>query len=94
MLKNRKSQLSITMIITAIIGLIILVVIVLMLTGNLGAFGAGVSEAGSCANTCNGLGSPAIPPFQNAVKESCKGPLKYLGTGFDDAPNGCCCVFP
>ena len=92
MLKNRKSQLSITMIITAIIGLIILVVIVLMLTGNLGAFGAGVSEAGSCANTCNGLGSTS--PFQNYAKDRCKGPLKYLGTGFDDAPNGCCCVFP
>ena len=56
MLKNRKSQLSITMIITAIIGLIILVVIVLMLTGNLGAFGAGVGEAGSCATVCGAAG--------------------------------------
>jgi hypothetical protein len=47
MLKNRKSQLSITMIITAIIGLIILVVIVLMLTGNLGGFSKGTEE-GEC----------------------------------------------
>ncbi len=91
MLKNRKSQLSITMIITAIIGLIILVVIVLMLTGKLGGFSKGVGEAGSCANTCKALGSTS--PFQNVVKTSCEGPLKYLGTGFDDAPNGCCCWF-
>ena len=92
MLKNRKSQLSITMIITAIIGLIILVVIVLMLTGKLGGFSKGVGEAGSCANTCKALGSPFTPSFQNTVKESCVGPLKYLGTGFDDADIGCCCA--
>ena len=45
MLKNKKSQLSITMIIAAIIGLIILVVIVLMLTGKLGIFGEETESA-------------------------------------------------
>jgi hypothetical protein len=39
------------------------------------------------------LGSPFTPSFQNAGKRSCGGSLKYLGTGFDDAPIGCCCKF-
>ena len=54
MFKNNKSQLSITMIITAIIGLIILVAIVLMLTGKLGGFDEGVTKiSGDITKTCD-----------------------------------------
>ena len=61
MLKNRKSQLSITMIITAIIGLIILVVIVLMITGKFGSFGEGTESASeSNKKTCEELGGAPL----------------------------------
>jgi len=53
MLKKRNAQgMSIKIIIVAIIGLIILAAVVMMLSGNLGAFGGGIEAVGDPLKTC------------------------------------------
>ena len=96
--RKRKSQLSITMIITAIIGLIILVVIVLMLTGKLGAFGEGTSRASGCETICKTIGMDDLI-ITDQTETWCKGATmsgkkyKYMpGTYSDvDEDKVCCC---
>ncbi len=92
MLKNRKSQLSITMIITAIIGLIILVAIILMLTGKLGAFGEGTSEASGCETVCKAIGKVKHTTDQ-ATAAACKDTAKgqYIFGDYSDVSTGVCC---
>jgi len=91
MLKNRKSQLSITMIITAIIGLIILVVIVLMLTGNLGAFGEGTSEASGCETVCKAIGKVKHTTDQANAAECKTAKGQYIFGDYSDVSSGVCC---
>ena len=94
--KNNKSQLSITMIITAIIGLIILVAIILMLTGKLGAFGEGVESVVSCENNCKSIG---WEKSSTIVKTDCTSTAthkkKIISGKYSDIPEGatnvCCC---
>lgn len=56
MFKKRGQGLSITVIVTAVIGLIVLVVIIAVLTGKLGGFSKGVDAAGGCDNICKAAG--------------------------------------
>ncbi|MDP6647791.1 MAG: hypothetical protein QGH34_00150 [Candidatus Woesearchaeota archaeon] len=84
--KKRKSQLSITMIIVAIIGLIILVVIVLMLTGNLGGFSEGAKK--ECADACKAMARVVA----DVAKVSCGAVWVGDKEDFGGVAEGCCCV--
>jgi hypothetical protein len=55
-MKNKNGISGITLIVSAVIGLIIIVVVVMMVTSKLGAFGKGVDKAGDTAKTCEEQG--------------------------------------
>jgi len=54
--KNKKSDMSIALIVTAVIALIILVVIIAILSGKLGSFSRGAEEANTCDSLCKSAG--------------------------------------
>ena len=88
---NKKAQgLSVTTIIVAIIGLIILVAIILMLTGELGAFGEGTSEASGCETVCKAIGKVKhTTETSDAECKNAKG--QYIFGDYSDVSSGVCC---
>jgi hypothetical protein len=100
---NLKKGISgITLIVSAVIGLIIIVVVVMMITGKLGAFGKGVDEAFTCENTCNALGHDFSGTGLTTLNSrDCKNLLKgkivpgkfsdIPDTNSDGDPVICCC---
>src|SRR3989338_5007561 len=54
--KNKKSEMSIGLIVAAVTGLIILVVVIVMIGGKFGAFGKGANEQSNIAKACSEQG--------------------------------------
>ena len=92
MLYYKKSQqMSIGIIIAAVIGLLIIVIVIAMLSGKLGDFSKNVRESGSCLNACSALGKTG---FVDESKSDCDSrPGTYVGKNLEGAlTNGCCCT--
>src|SRR3989338_10892417 len=67
---GKRSELSISIIVAAVIGLIILVVIIAILTGRFNVYSSGVEELTTCKSTCDTLGMKSTTSFNKA---DCKG---------------------
>lgn len=95
---SKKSQSSpITVIVSAVIGLIVLVVIIAMLTGKLGDFGKGLENANTCSNACKAIGAD---DYNSLLPVNCKDDDDYkkevLNGDFSDITlenNVCCCYW-
>jgi len=88
--KNKKSEMSIGLIVAAVIGLIILVVVVVMVGGKLGSFGKGANEGATCQNACVAMGKTAGKDTDEATCKLPSPPGTFLPEKFGNI-FGCCC---
>lgn len=99
MFKNKAQGLSITTIVSAVIGLIIIVVLIALLTGKLGSFSEGLEKTVTCDSTCDTLGYDTFESTHNLAACQSKevaDPLKwkYVHGSYSDVPIAgkvCCC---
>ena len=91
MLKKRNADISITLIVAVVIGLIILVVLIAMIGGKLGSFSEGASKSHTCENACKALGQRDITDDRT---RSCNSGENYLPGNYDDLKSNkiCCCI--
>lgn len=105
----RKAEVSIALIVAAVIGLILIVVIVAMISGKLGAFGKGTDDSAAssaqsffntCVDACKIVGK--VKSAGDETSDSCKSSIvsslhpQVLPGSYDDVPSGkvCCCKYP
>ena len=95
MLKNKKSmELSVTVIIAAVIGLIVLVVLIGIFTGRLNIYSSGVNELTTCKNTCKNIGADNhLTPLDRSCNSDISNRRDVIPGTFSDVGKGrvCCC---
>lgn len=95
MLKKNRSEMSIAVIVAAVLALVIIVVAVAMLTGKFEFFSSWAGSAITCEGTCSDIGALDFVLTSKTICETTFTKHKIIPGKFSDVAEGnvCCCVW-